>query len=264
MRERGTRRKWREAGSHLSLLRKPDRLSVRIARHLNAASHRCMLRRLLAPNLRGGDAGQCPWAPSPWLQGREPVRTCCPGAAQGRSTSHHLPSDGRTGTRASAACSPSIRLRAGIPCAGDLMLGAWTRCADAGGGEGQGPFQMNGKSSRKRERPAQEWRGRGVGAMSAARPPMPWEDSGHSGNALAQQAGGLGGDLLAGSRSARRIELSQHRRGSMALLCPITRCQSTPDPELGPQPPWSCPMQDRTLLAKRGLVSCPTQMCLHW
>lgn len=199
MRERGTRRKWRGAGSHLSLPRKPARFSVQITRHLNAASHHHMLRRVLAPNLRGGDAGPCPWAPSPWLQGREPVRTCCPGAAQGRSTSHHLPSDGRMGTRASAACSPSIRLRAGIPSAGDLTLGAWTRCADAGGGEGQGPFQMNGKSSRRERGQPKSGGAGGVGAMSAARPPMPWEDSGHSGNALAQQAGGLGGDLLAGS-----------------------------------------------------------------
>ena len=257
MRERGTRRKWREAGSHLSLLRKPARLSVRIAEHLNAASHHRMLRRVLAPNLRGGDAGQCPWAPSPWLHGREPVRTCCPGAAQGRSTSHHLPSDGRTGTRASAACSPSIRLRAGIPSAGDLTLGAWTRCADAGGGEGQGPFLMNGKSSRKREAsPRVAGPGGGGNECSPAS---------HALGGLGPlrerpcPAGGWTGWRLAGW-----IELSQHRRGSMALLCPIGRCQSTPDPELGPQPPWSCPMQDCTLLAKRGHVSCPTQMCLHW
>ena len=228
---------------------------MRIAWHLNAASHHRVLRRTLAPDLRGGDAGPCYWAPSPWLQGREPMRTCCPGAAQGRSTSHHLPSDGRTGTWTSAACSLSIRLQVGIPSAGDPMLGAWM-CADAGGREGQGPFQMNRKSSRKRERPAQ--------AMSAAQPPMPWEDSGHSG-----PAGGWTGRRLAGwkqvcSEDQESRELSQHHRGSTASPCPLARCQSTPDPNLGPQPPWSCPIQDHSLPANRVPVSCPTQMCLHW
>ena len=93
----------REGGRHLGKVERGCQPSV--------PAEESSLRRALAPDLRGGDAGPCHWAPSPWLQGREPARTCCPGAAQGRSTSHHLPSDGRTGTWASAACSPSIRLQ---------------------------------------------------------------------------------------------------------------------------------------------------------
>lgn len=142
-----------------------------------------------------------------------------------------------------------------LPVHQAAMLGAWT-CADAGGGEGQGPFQMNGNSGRKRERPAQ--------AMSVAQPPMPWEDSGHSG-----PAGRWTGCRLADWKqicSEDRVsrELSQHHRGSTASPRPLARYQSTADPDLGPQPPWSCPMQDHTLPAKRVPVSCPTQMCRHW
>ena len=202
------RRKCRGAGSRLSLPSKPAWLSVQIARHLNAAGHHRMLRRALAPDLRGGDTGPCPWHPPPGCRAGNLRGPAAQEWLKAEAASHHLPSDGRTGTRASAACSPSMRLWAGIASAGNLMLGAWTTCADAGGGEGQGPFQMTGKSGRKRERPAQEGQVVG-GTVSPARPPVPSEDSGHSGNALAQQVGGLGADLLAGDRSARRTERAE-------------------------------------------------------
>ena len=209
VRERSARRKCRGAGSRLSLPSKPAWLNVQIAQHLNAAGHHRVLRRALAPDLRGGDPGPCPWHPPPGCRAGYPRGPAAQEWLKAEAASHHLPSDGRTGTRASAACSPSMRLRAGITSAGNPMPGAWTTCADAGGGEGQGPFQMSGKSGRKRERPAQEGQVVG-GTVSPARPPVPSEDSGHSGNALAQQVGGLGADFwletgLPGGPSERRV-----------------------------------------------------------
>lgn len=205
-----------------------------------------------------------PLAPSPWLQDREPARTCCPGAAQGRSSKS--PSAFRWKDGNLGFCSPSMRLRAGIPSAGNPTPGAWTTCADAGGGEGQGPFQMSGKSGRKRERPAHE--GQVVGGMvSPALPPVALRGL----RPLREcpcPAGRWTGCRLAGwtqvcpdDRVSR--ELPQHRRCSTASPCPLARRQSTLDPEPRPQPRWSCLMQDRTLPAKRVPVPGPTQMRLH-
>lgn len=76
-------------------------LSVRIARHLNVAGHHRMLRRALAPDLRGGDAGPCPWHPPPGCRTGNPQGPAAQELLRAEAASHHLP-DGRTGTWASA------------------------------------------------------------------------------------------------------------------------------------------------------------------
>ena len=205
------------------------------------------------PRPQGRGHRAVPLAPSPWLQGREPARTCCPGVAQGRSSK-----------------SPSaFRWQDGNPGFCRLLpiheaVGGNRLCREpnAGGVD-------NVCRCRRWGRPGtipDDWEERQEEGEAS---PRGASGGGHSESSPASCAlGGLGplrecpcpaggwtGCRLAGWRQVcpedrASGELSQHRRRSTAFPCPLARRQSTPDPELRPQPRWSCLMRDRTLPAE--------------
>ena len=63
-----------------SLAQRPDRPAPECCRPPPCAEKGA------CPRPQGRGPRAVPLAPSPWLQGREPARTCCPGVAQGRSS----------------------------------------------------------------------------------------------------------------------------------------------------------------------------------